>query len=530
MHKKLFHLIALCLVAAWVSSCQKEDDSIPGFSSIDVSTTTNSTAYILGGFSQNGKNKGVLISETPNVTESSATSYTYTDIPSSENRFKFFVQNLYANTTYYFKVYYTDNLGNKVYSPEMNFKTTYGNYNMVIGLPVDSDTLVSEGALYKLTYKVNPDGARTAEYGICYSKDTQDPRVDSKIIAGTFNSTIGIATCDMSSLSFEDTMYVRPYVKTEKGISYGTSGRYAKSKWVTCGSGSPTRNPGVFSDGKKCFFFSGYLPSNSNTSAPNMWSFNSETLGCTSETSLEKIFASYPWPAMSMKSVQTKSGFLFFKGSSIWGDSYNLVFSYDVANKWYTQVLTNGISNDVLRYSWGSDGFNANGTPYVVFHGGRTSIPNGISIYSYNESTKAFNLETNNQERLGETGVTLFNLGNDIYVGSGTYNNFSTNQTSDFWTYNVTTKVWKQLKNCPVKKAIESFTYKNRCFALDDDKKLYEYKPSDDSWTVIDTAKENADALFAMDNGIYLITTKHIGGDKSAITSYKTYIKKYVLL
>lgn len=527
--RKIFYWLFLFFVI--LTSCEKEADLV-NFDSINVSNITNSSAYIYGDAKVEAKNKGLVVGEQPNVTE--ANGVVYYDEKSTGKLFEFSVSKLYANTKYYFKVFYTDQNGNKVYSPEKQFTTQNLNVATLFGSIMPKDTVIDQKNCFTITFPLKESGGiRVAEYGLCYDK-TPNPTIDSKRIVGVLDSK-GLITCDMSSLNFKDTVMVRPYCKSEKGIEYGNSIKYAKPIWINCGifPGLPCYDPSTISIKEKGYVFVGMCPDQVRNNTQDdyrvideMWSFDSRTLAWSKETSLKNILTE--GYRISMKTAETSKGFLFFKGEDYSERSFNQFFSYDIANKQYTQILPNGIPEKVWKWSWGSDGFSFNGKSYVVLYMGESK---GTFIYSYDEANKVFTLESNNPDRTGVGDVALFRRGENVYVGSGYYVVFGAIYAQDFWSYNLTTKIWTKLKDAPTKNFKRSFTYKNRCFAMGNDKNLYEYKPDNDTWVVLDSIKDSVDGIMTFDNGIYLLTTNTEGKyDDSSSYRYVTRIKKYALL
>lgn len=532
--KKLFYGLILSL--SILTSCEKEED-LGNFDAINVSSITNSSAYVYGDAKVESKCKGLIISEQPNVSEANGTAYY--DEKSVGKKFVFTISGLYANTKYYFKVFYTDPSGGKVYSPEKQFTTQNLVVTTVFGDIIVRDTVINQKNSFTITFPLKESGGiRVAEYGLCYDK-TQNPTIDSKRIVGALDDK-GVITCDMSSLNFSDTVNVCPYCKTDKGVDYGRSVKYAKPKWVNCGifPGLPCYNPGIITTKGKGYVFVGWCPDGVRSEyrvVNDMWSFDSQTFTWNKEASLANILENRS--RFLMKTAETSNGFLFFKGMDSGGRSYNQFFSYDIANKQYTQILLNGIPENIYQYSYGSDGFSFNGKTYIVLYLGgytnRDTDPKGTFIYSYDETNKAFMLETNNRDRTGVTDVTFFKQGEYIYIGSGYYTVFGVVYAQDFWSYNLTTKTWIKLKDTPIRNFKRSFTYKNRCFAIGNDKNLYEYTPENDSWVILDNIKESVDAIMTFDNGIYILTTNIEGkyeGTYLNFDRYVTRIKKYALL
>lgn len=531
----------LMVSSLFFASCEK-DEGDKGCVKNIAFATSSSFVGVTGGLIEATKYKYLVIGETPNVSE--ATGNTYCDSTKSTEGFSFKAINLYANTKYYVKIFYRDASGKTIYSPEYTVTTDNSTTATTFNPVVKGDTLVGGKACFLLKYSFNTiSDLRNAEFGVCYCKATDPgtapvPTVSDKVIKGTLGKD-GIVSCDISEVNFNEMENVRPYFKDSKGTVYGSIVTYSKSTWLDCGifPGLPCFEPTTITVNGKGYVFVGWCPDqilNGSHVVDEMWSFDSQTLAWSKETSLKNIL-DYAY-RISMKTAETSNGFLFFKGGDYSGRSYNQFFSYDIANKQYTQVLPNGIPENVWKYSWGSDGFLFNGKSYVVLYmgdSGYETAPKGTFIYSYDEANKVFTLESNNPDRAGDTDVAFFRRGENIYVGSGYYTEFGAVYAQDFWAYNLTTKVWTKLKDAPVKNFSYSFTYKNRCFAVGSDKNLYEYKPDSDTWVVLDNIKGGIQGFMTFDSSIYMLTTSIQGkhdGINSNFDRYVTRIKKCVLL
>lgn len=350
---------------------------------------------------------------------------------------------------------------------------------------------------------------------MCYSK-TSTPTINDKKIVGEVDGD-GKVLCSTATLNFYDSVMVRPYCKSSKGVDYGAAEKYSRTSWVSCGTfpGFLTLDPGYIVYRGKGYIFLGFSPGEPEGLYgvnSGLWSFNSETLKWEKEASFSNAvsFDNSKYYIANMNSVPLSNGFLLFKGKDYSGRSYNRFFIYNDDNKTCTQINPTGINDLVLKYSWGSYGFSVDGQAYVCMYRGGAVIENtsgGTFIYKYNESSKSFEKETENLKRLGEGGVVNFVLGHTLYVGAGTYSFFNTAYTKDFWSYNLKTKVWKQLKDAPISDFRKSFVCKNRCFAIDfKDNILYEYKVEDDSWVVLEKLPFEVHAVLPFDDGLYAFT------------------------
>jgi hypothetical protein len=524
--KKLFYGLILSL--SILTSCEKEED-LGNFDAINVSSITNSSAYVYGDAKVESKCKGLIISEQPNVSEANGTAYY--DEKSVGKRFVFTISRLFANTKYYFKVFYTDPSGGKVFSSEKTFTTTNIVMATIFESLVDKDTVLNGKPISQVGFMLKESGGiRNAEYGICYSKSSAPAVTDTKI-AGNIGSN-GLILCNTSSMNFYDTVMVRPYCKSDKGIDYGVATKYVRPSWINCGlfPGNTSCNPGSIVYNGKGFIILGLNPNGdspfySTRACSDMWSFNPNNFLWTKEVSLlEIIKASDCSYICNMKSVPLSNGFLFYKGEDYSGRVYNRFFTYNTADKQYTQMQTNGIPNNVIKYSWGYDGITLGGQSYVAMYLGYSSIQNessGAILYKYNESSRIFEQETANVNRLGVSNTACFALGDMVYMGAGSYSVFSTTNTTDFWSYNVKTKIWTPLKDAPISKFKKSFVYKNRCFAIGyNDNKLYEYIVGSDSWGVIEKLPYSVEAVMPFDDGLYIFTSHEVKIDN--------YYSKYV--
>ncbi|WP_320054779.1 hypothetical protein [uncultured Acetobacteroides sp.] len=527
--------LALFLIVSslFFASCEK-DEGDKGCVKDIAFATSSSIISANGSFTEATKYKYMVIGEKPNVSE--ATGVVYCDSVGVSANFAFRASRLYSNTTYYLKVFYRDASGKSVYSKEYTVSTRDNTNPTTFGKVTTCDTLIDGKELHQISYSFTAvSDYRDAEFGVCYCKATSPvPTLSDKVIKGTLGKD-GVVSCDMSEVNFNEMEIARPYFKNAKETVYGPIVAYSKSSWQTCGifPGLPCKDPSIITVNGKGYVFVGYNPDQSKHTSSgdiwvvdDMWCFDSQTFAWSKEASLNNIVSS--GYRISMKTAETSKGFLFFKGGDYSGRSFNQFFSYDIANKQYTEILPNGIPENVWKYSWGSDGFSYNGKSYVVLYmGGYTNYendPKGTFIYSYDEANRAFTLESNNPDRTGVGDVAFFRRGENIYVGSGYYTVFGAIYAQDFWSYNIATKAWTKLKDAPVKNFKRSFTYKNRCFAIDNDRNLYEYKPDSDTWVLLECIKGSAEGIMVFDSGIYMLSMK--AEKKGNDFEYVTLIKK----
>jgi hypothetical protein len=513
--KKLFYGLILSL--SILTSCEKEED-LGNFESINVLNITNSSAYISGDVKVESKKKGLIISEQPNVSEANGTAY-YDEI-SVGKRFVFTISRLFANTKYYFKVFYTDPSGGKVYSSEKTFTTT----NIVMATTfeslVDKDTVLNGKPISQVGFKLKETGGiRNAEYGICYSKSSAPAVTDTKI-AGNIGSN-GLILCNTSSMNFYDTVTVRPYCKSDKGIDYGVATKYVRPSWISCGlfPGDATWYPGSIVYGGKGYVMSGKNPNNDSKNGicmsanTDMWCYDPKKNEWIKELDLINIFKSYTREINNMKTVPLSNGFLFFKGDYYSWGSFNAFFTYNTMTKEYTQISHAGMPDDIYKYSWGCDGFTIGDKPYVAMYAGNNGNK-GMYIYKYNEISKSFDVETSNSNRQGVVNVLTFASGNQVYIGGGNYTLFTSytaSQTNDFWKYNFVSKEWTKLKNLPESEFIASFTYKNKYYAVAQKTgNLYEYNLDNDSWRVVEKLPYSVVAVMPFDDGLYIFTSHNV--------------------
>lgn len=492
-----------------LSSCEKETEDKGCVKSIAFATS-NSFVGVTGSITEAAKYKYLVISETPNVSE--VNGKVYCDTMASSQNFSFKILRLYANTKYYVRIFYHDANDKAFYSTEYTVTTANSTIATEFSPVVKVDTLINGNACNLLMYSFKMiSDLRNAEFGFCYSK-TSDPTVSSSLVRGTLNEK-GVVSCNMTVINDYDSVTVRPYFKTSKGVDYGAAFKYAKSSWVKCGLFPGLRNidHGAITYKGKSYIFLGcaYNKENGKEGSEDMWSFNPTTLAWTKEVSLEKIIStSGGWCTINMKAAPLSNGFLFFKGEDYSGRVYNRFFTYNIVDKTYTQILPNGIPDNVYKYSWGCDGFSIGGQPYVAMYLGSSSIQNesaGAILYKYNESSRTFEQETANTNRHGVRNVVCFTLGDVVYMGAGSYSGFSTTHTTDFWSYNVKMKIWTQLKDAPISKFKKSFVYKNRCFVIGyDDSKLYEYIVDVDTWKVIGKLPTSVQSVMPFGDGLYL--------------------------
>jgi hypothetical protein len=504
--KKLLYFLMISIL--FLASCEKDEEDKGCVKEI-VFTASSSFVGVTGSFTEAAKYKYLVIGETPNVSE--ATGVVYCDSAGVSANFSIRASSLFSNTKYYLKVFYRDASGKSVYSAEYTV-TTKNNLNPTsFGKVTKSDTLIDGKELHQISYFfMNVSDYRDAEFGVCYCKATYPgvtpvPTVTDKVIKGTINKD-GTVSCDISEVNFNEMENVRPYFKNSKETVYGPIFTYSKPSWLICKvfpGNYYNYGPGVISYKGKGYMFLG-----GNSS--DMWSFNSKDMSWSKEVSLSdlRVINGTTYTIENMKAAPISNGFLFFKGGDYSGRSFNRFFTYNTADKTYTQILPNGIPDNVYKYSWECDGFGMNGQAYVAMYVGYSSNPDndpsGAYIYAYDEASRTFTEVTANRERLGVDNVACFVVGNMVFMGAGSYTTFGTSGTTDFWSYNASTKEWTRLKDAPISKFVKSFVYKNRCFAIGSDKNLYEYSVGNDSWKVIDKVEYTVEAIMPFDDGLYL--------------------------
>ncbi len=499
-------------------SCEKDEGDKGCVKNIAFSTSS-SFVGVTGILTEATKYKYLVISETPNVSE--ATGVVYCDSANVSTNFSIRASNLYSNTKYYLKVFYRDASGKTIYSPEYTVNTGNSTAATTFNSVVKLDTLIGGRACHLLKYSFKTiSDLRNAEFGVCYSKATDPgtapvPTVSDKVIKGTLGKD-GIVTCDISEVNFNEMENVRPYFKNSKETVYGSVLTYSKPSWLPCMvlSGSYSFNLGAISYKGKGYVFSG-------GGSSDMWSFSPAGMTWSKEVSIKDIFSidGNPYEIFTIKAAPISNGFLFFSNGllTVNRTDYvavysNCIYSYNTTSKAYTQILPNGLPDVVFKYSKRCDGFGINGQPYVAIYGGSVSneeLSRGTYIYAYDEVSRTFKEVTANSERTGVKDAAFFAVGNMVFMGAGSYSVFET-LTTDFWSYNVSTKVWTRLKDAPISKFVKSFVYKNRCFAIGSDNNLYEYGVGNDSWTIVEKIPYTIDAVMPIDDGLYLLNGNRI--------------------
>ena len=80
--------------------------------------------------------------------------------------------------------------------------------------------------------------------------------------------------------------------------------------------------------------------------------------------------------------------------------------------------------------------------------------------------------------------ANLFDGDTVLYAGGGNSSSYSSDLRKEFWKYSLKTETWIRMNDMPFFSVSSNcFTINGRCFALATDNKLWEYNPSDDTWT-----------------------------------------------
>ncbi|QRR03010.1 hypothetical protein [Dyadobacter sandarakinus] len=152
------------------------------------------------------------------VIENDKTQRVGVDIPESSRIFDAWISGLSVNTTYYIRVYARNEGGGIAYGPSVSIVT--GNYVLPLLTTNQITGITANAAVVNFTI-VNTGTVPILAYGVCYSNENQLPtpynsklQVDGAVRTGSFK-------LNLDKLSDGTTYFVRPYVITGGGISYG---------------------------------------------------------------------------------------------------------------------------------------------------------------------------------------------------------------------------------------------------------------------------------------------------------------------
>lgn len=216
-------------------SPSKEDNpdevtiSAPLMGSISLVNTTTTKATLkskvenTGGASVTVRGICWAMHNNPTISDSKASPNSV----SGSGEFEVELTNLEGGKTYYAKSYASNSKG-RAYGPIFEFKTDSYEDAKMSATSVVFYKLNSMEAAAKIE---DSGGANVIEAGVCYST-TQNPTVDNnKIIAEKIENLA--FKVDVTDLELNKNYFIRSYVKTSKGIYYGSQGAfqtYSKGK------------------------------------------------------------------------------------------------------------------------------------------------------------------------------------------------------------------------------------------------------------------------------------------------------------
>lgn len=199
----------------------------------DINNVTVNSAAILGSFDVYGEEKepdyvGFVYSTAPLKDSSILTDGTPVEVQPYGTTYNITLNGLEDNTTYYVRAYARYGINSYYFSPEQAFTTKSS-----LELPTVKTTSVEwvRSDIYIATAEITKEGEIVTEsdgsdnkneiksIGFAYSTSNKAPTVDDQTIEmsgipiGIFNANI--------TVSSSSTCFVRAYVKTDLGVSYG---------------------------------------------------------------------------------------------------------------------------------------------------------------------------------------------------------------------------------------------------------------------------------------------------------------------
>lgn len=172
---------------------------------IDATGGSNNTVR---GFAW-GTNSGLSGGDTATTTDTSGN-------PFGTGSFTYDATSLTCNTTYYYRAYSTNSLGDGLGSIE-NFTTSACSVNSPT---VSTDFVANVGTTYATLNGTKTGGEDATEHGFAYSNDINLTTGVSTTTLGALSSNIGFSSA-ISSLSSNTTYYYRAYATGASGTGYG---------------------------------------------------------------------------------------------------------------------------------------------------------------------------------------------------------------------------------------------------------------------------------------------------------------------
>jgi N-acetylneuraminic acid mutarotase len=136
-----------------------------------------------------------------------------------------------------------------------------------------------------------------------------------------------------------------------------------------------------------------------------------------------------------------------------------------------------GIARDgAIAFSIGDSGYVGLGEKYPTLY---------KDFYKYNTVTNQWS-PIADFGGIARRGAIAFVLGNTAYVGTGYGDSGGSTFTTfkDMWKYDAFTNTWTQLNDFPISTDdATTFVINSKAYVITSNKSVYEYNPTDDSWT-----------------------------------------------
>lgn len=197
---------------------------VPTITTSEATGITTTTSSVKGKIEKNGgasvTERGICwaLHSTPTVDEMKASP----SAVSGSGEFEVTLAQLQGGTKYYARAYASNSAGR-----------AYGN---VVEFTTDSYDNAELSAATVVFYKLNSmeatatitttGGAEILEVGICYAQ-TQNPSLENDIAVQAPSISNNKFTVDVAGLALGKSFFIRPYVKTAKGVFYGPQSNFS---------------------------------------------------------------------------------------------------------------------------------------------------------------------------------------------------------------------------------------------------------------------------------------------------------------
>lgn len=207
----ILSFLGLCIV---LHSCKKDQESkIPVLTTTEANNIYQTSAYLGGNITSDGGASVIARGVCWGTSQNPSTSSYKTNDGTGTGVFQSSLSGLTENTRYYVRAYATNSSGT-AYGNEVSFTTLPLSLATVVTSWVNSITrimAISHG------FVAETGGGTIAECGLCWSTSENPTTADNKT-----SEPIDLSfTSYMTGLTPNTTYYVRAYVVTNVGISYG---------------------------------------------------------------------------------------------------------------------------------------------------------------------------------------------------------------------------------------------------------------------------------------------------------------------